>query len=208
MDLSNKINSLHSRIAKERKMLEGLVALRSATTNVDVIKTCEAKMRESNRAIGWFEESLQDLEERLSAENGAVNNLVGSRNRNLPLPPPGAGPSYVGATPSPSQSKVFSNLDFILADSPLNSIKILKKLIFLQFKLTLESQYVLGIDKMAKLYLQDGDKKARIDTQNKRLESSQKIKLLTTALKRYKALDVGFNDADHSQSSPSLSHSY
>ena len=47
-----------------------------------------------------------------------------------------------------------------------------------------------GIDKMAKLYQADGDKKSRADAESKRVESDRKIQLLQTALKRYKTLHI------------------
>lgn len=100
--MSGKIATLHSRIAKERKILEGFQALRAATTNADVIRTCEAKMRESNKTIGWFEDSLREFEDRRNNSFDATRPPgMGSqaverdpRMRNLPLPPPGASPSY------------------------------------------------------------------------------------------------------------------
>lgn len=107
-DLNAKIASLHSRISKERKIMEGFHAMRSATSNQDVIRTCEAKIRESNKTIGWFEDSLRELEGRVSGaafasgDNGRQSNpaLVsggldgGDRmHRQLPPPPPGAAPS-------------------------------------------------------------------------------------------------------------------
>ena len=49
----------------------------------------------------------------------------------------------------------------IKADTPLTSAKISRMLHQLEFKLHVEKQYKEGIDKMAKLYLVDGDKKAR-----------------------------------------------
>jgi hypothetical protein len=88
-------------------MLEGFQAMRSATSNSDVIRTCEAKMRESARTIGWFEESLRELEDRLAAEGQGAQGMQGGsfgmgtadpRMRSLPPPPPGAGPSYVSET--------------------------------------------------------------------------------------------------------------
>jgi hypothetical protein len=106
-DLPLKISSLRARIAKERKMLEGFQAMSSATSNSDVIRTCEAKMRESARTIGWFEESLRELEDRLAAEAQGMQGVqaggfgmgtVDPRMRSLPPPPPGAGPSYVSET--------------------------------------------------------------------------------------------------------------
>jgi len=59
-------------------------------------------------------------------------------------------------------------------------------------------QYKKGIDKMAKLYQADGDKKSKADAESKRFESDKKIQLLESALKRYKNLhiidDVGDDD--------------
>jgi len=68
----------------------------------------------------------------------------------------------------------------------------------LEFKHQVEMQYKKGIDKMAKLYQADGDKKSKADAESKRVESDKKIQLLESALKRYKNLhiidDVGDDD--------------
>jgi len=68
----------------------------------------------------------------------------------------------------------------------------------LEFKHQVEMQYKRGIDKMAKLYQADGDKKSKADAESKRIESDKKIQLLESALKRYKNLhildDVGEDD--------------
>ncbi|GAA6008288.1 hypothetical protein JCM10207_000074 [Rhodosporidiobolus poonsookiae] len=223
-DLGAKVASLHARIAKERKILEGFQAMRNATTNQDVIRTCEAKIRESGRTIGWFEESLRELEGRAAHGRGSFDSSGGraspanSAEKALPGPPPGAAPSYVqpqgyGAQGAHGRVEArdaasaggpggvavyggqkakaqFTNLDLIKADTPLTSAKISRMLHQLEFKLHVERQYKEGIDKMAKLYLVDGDKKARADTENKRVESQQKMSLLNQALRRYKTLDV------------------
>lgn len=65
----------------------------------------------------------------------------------------------------------------------------------LEFKLQVETQYKKGIDKMAKLYQADGDKKSRADAESKKIESERKIQLLQSALKRYKNLHI-LDDAD------------
>lgn len=54
-----------------------------------------------------------------------------------------------------------SRVDLIKSDTPLTTAKISRMLHQLEFKLHVERQYKEGIDKMAKLYLVDGDKKAR-----------------------------------------------
>ncbi|KAM0753436.1 hypothetical protein T439DRAFT_297773 [Meredithblackwellia eburnea MCA 4105] len=209
---AEKIASLQSRILKERKILEGFQALHSATTNTDVKRNCEAKIRETGRTIGWFEESLRELGAR---DTGAPGGGGGTKEeRGLPPPPPGAAPSnwqwgqqhgamdgQGGTMMGPGQQsggggegkaqKVnYTSLDLIKADTPLTSAKISRMLHQLEFKLHVEKQYKEGIDKMSKLYLLDGDKKARADTENKRIESNQKMMLLNQALKRYKTLDI------------------
>jgi hypothetical protein len=60
----------------------------------------------------------------------------------------------------------------------------------LEFKLSVEKQYKEGIEKMAKLYQIEGDRRSRQDAESKRIESNQKIQLLKQALKRYEDLHV------------------
>jgi hypothetical protein len=88
------------------------------------------------------------------------------------------------------KSKAYTNLDLIKADMPHTPTKISKMLHQLEFKLQVEMQYKKGIDKMAKLYQADGDKKSRADAESKKVESEKKIQLLQTALKRYRNLHI------------------
>lgn len=66
----------------------------------------------------------------------------------------------------------------------------------IEFKLSVEKQYKEGIEKMAKLYQLEGDRRSRADAESKRVESTQKIQLLKQALKRYEDLhvDMDFDD--------------
>jgi hypothetical protein len=66
----------------------------------------------------------------------------------------------------------------------------------LEFKLNVEQQYLKGIEKMVQLYQMEGDKKSRADAAGRRVESTQKIKLLKQALKRYEALHIDIENAD------------
>ena len=93
-------------------------------------------------------------------------------------------------------ARAISKLDLIKADTPLTPAKIARMLHQLEFKLQVEMQYRRGIDKMAKLYQAEGDKKSRADAEAKRVESEKKIQILNTALKRYKNLHVIEADAD------------
>ena len=184
--------SLEVRIQKERKMISGFQAMRSATTNPDVIRTCEAKIRESDKTIGWFQDSLNQLHHRLynpiSPQAAAPLNHSAQAGAGAGA---GAGQAESGAAKLSQTS-----LDLIKADTPLTSAKISRMLHQLEFKMHIERQYKEGIDKMGRLYEMDGDKKARADTENKRIESKQKMQLLQLALKRYKQLDVMGNLGD------------
>lgn len=85
-------------------MIEGYQALSSATTNTDVIRSCEAKMRESIKSIGYFEESLREFEARLylsRADTGRVED-ISARMRSLPSPPAGSRNERNNARQSPS----------------------------------------------------------------------------------------------------------
>lgn len=108
-----------------------------------------------------------------------------------------------GAYDSPLDApkpKTYTNLDLIKADTPHTTAKISRMLHQLEFKLQVEMQYKKGIDKMAKLYQQEGDKRSKADAESKRIESERKIQLLQTALKRYKTLHIMDNEEDEDDS--------
>lgn len=65
----------------------------------------------------------------------------------------------------------------------------------LEFKLSVEKQYKAGIEKMVRLYQDEGDRKSRADAEGRRIESNQKIQLLKQALKRYEDLHVNIESA-------------
>lgn len=97
----------------------------------------------------------------------------------------------------------FPLADLVKADTPLTTAKISRMLHQLEFKLQVEMQYKNGIDKMAKLYQADLDKKSRQDLEtrkmeSKRVESDTKIQLLQTALKQYKNLHI-LDDAEEEE---------
>lgn len=66
----------------------------------------------------------------------------------------------------------------------------------LEFKLSVEKQYKAGIEKMVRLYQDEGDRKSRADAEGRRVESNQKIQLLKQALKRYEDLHVDIESSD------------
>lgn len=66
----------------------------------------------------------------------------------------------------------------------------------LEFKLSVEKQYKDGVEKMVRLYQDEGDRRSRADAEGRRIESNQKIQLLRQALKRYEDLHVEDTNAD------------
>lgn len=66
----------------------------------------------------------------------------------------------------------------------------------LEFKLSVEKQYKDGVEKMVRLYQDEGDKRSKADAEGRRIESKQKILLLKQALKRYEDLHVDMESAD------------
>lgn len=64
----------------------------------------------------------------------------------------------------------------------------------LEFKLSVEKQYKEGIEKMVNLYQMEGDRRSKADAEGKRMESAQKIQLLTKSRKRYSDMHIDFEE--------------
>lgn len=117
-------------------------------------------------------------------------------------PVPKARPNYtkLGMSGHPPQSKfkanVYTLLDLIKHDTQYLGPKIQLMLSQLEFKLSVEKQYKAGIEKMVRLYQDEGDRKSRTDAEGRRIESNQKIQLLKQALKRYEDLHVDIESTD------------
>lgn len=56
--------------------------------------------------------------------------------------------------------------------------------------MSVEKQYKDGIEKLVRLYSDEGDRKSRADAEGRRVESNQKIQLLKQALRRYEDLHI------------------
>lgn len=236
-ELDQKIQDVLKRIETERKVLDASRHLRQATSNPDVLRRNDAKIREAERSLSYFEDTLRELQARkklqaqrddpsrsgtspLSPSSATRSGRGTDRDRSLPQVPPTDLDSSGRAAGSPDTSqtllgseegipqvKQYSNLDLIKADTPHTTAKISRMLHQLEFKLQVELQYKKGIDKMAKLYQADGDKKSRADAESKRVESEKKIQLLQSALKRYKNLHILDDVEEDDQQSGEISQS-
>lgn len=85
--------------------------------------------------------------------------------------------------------------DLIKSDTPYSGPRIQLMLSQLEFKLSVEKQYKDGIEKMVRLYQDEGDKRSKADAEGRRIESNQKIQLLKQALKHYEDLHVDMESA-------------
>ncbi|OSX59795.1 hypothetical protein POSPLADRAFT_1172041 [Postia placenta MAD-698-R-SB12] len=199
----------------------------TVTSNPEVRAGTDARIREAERSLSYFEDTLRELQSRKlmqaqrddqsrsgspgPGQGGASYGQRAGRssdNNRAPSSPLPDG-SRRGAqspqspdlrksggslpdddTPGASKPKMYTKLDLIKADTPHTTAKISSMLHELEFKLQVEMQLKKGIDKMAKLFQADGDKRSRADAESKKIESERKIHLLQTALKRYKNLHI------------------
>lgn len=115
-----------------------------------------------------------------------------------PYAPPGP------ADRSPRARPNYSKLDLIKYDTQHLGPRIQLMLSQLEFKLSVEKQYKDGIEKMVKLYQMEKDRKSMADAEGKRIESNQKIQLLTRALRRYEDLHVDVENAADAADDESL----
>ncbi|CAF9914567.1 MAG: Serine/threonine kinase [Heterodermia speciosa] len=120
-----------------------------------------------------------------------------------PFGPPAPGSGMPKSRPN------YTKLDLIKSDTPHLGPRIQLMLSQLEFKLSVEKQYKDGVEKMVKLYQDEGDRKSKADAEGRRIESNQKIQLLKQALKRYEDLHVDMESSadapdDDSLNSPNM----
>ncbi|RVD84468.1 uncharacterized protein DFL_006217 [Arthrobotrys flagrans] len=211
------ISSVHKKIEKERMLITAARSMRQSTDNASVQQRLDSSIRESQSNINYLEGVIRDLQnKRMQNVSSGIDNMSLNSNNayseSPPTPPPknqrdssrepdlvysaapGGGPRPPFAQqPGPGIHKsrpTYSKLDLIKYDSPHLGPRITLMLSQLEFKLSVEKQYKEGIEKMAKLYQMEGDRRSRADADSKRVESNQKIHLLKQALKRYEDLHV------------------
>jgi hypothetical protein len=64
VELDQKIQDVFKRIEKERKFIDASRLIRQATTNPDVLRQNDAKVREAERSLSYFEDTLRELQAR------------------------------------------------------------------------------------------------------------------------------------------------
>ncbi|KAL4080957.1 hypothetical protein J3A83DRAFT_102662 [Scleroderma citrinum] len=127
-ELDQKIQDVHKRIETERKVLDASRLLRQATTNPDVLRRNDAKIREAERSLSYFEDTLRELQARKKAQDlsrsggGQTSPVISSagsratrssdRDRSLPQIPSDQDPSArSGHSPATSMTYVASGAE-------------------------------------------------------------------------------------------------
>ncbi|EMR11268.1 protein kinase C-like protein [Pneumocystis murina B123] len=210
-DILEAINDIHSRIEREKVLIQGAQAMRGQTVNENVQQSLENNIRESQRNITYLEERMRELQ--LRREEYLDGEYNERDDDNPPTPPPKNIPFlenskmmnnfFLSNTENNEKSEVtlkfamplklkpqYTKLDLYKYYTPYTSWKIQTMMQQLESKLMVEKQVKNGFDKLIKLYENENDKKNKNEAEVRKVESEQKIQLLKRALKRYKNLNV------------------
>ena len=169
-------------------MLDKAQQMRQAHMNNFMARSlAETQIREAQRNITFFEETLRDLVERrkrlverdLPKVPGENDDGIDKQNHPIERQSSKRGP----------KSQI-SNFELIKEDCPYTPAKVSLMLHQLDYKLAREQHYKAGIEKMAMLYSAEGDKRSRGETQIKKVESDAKMSILRQALRRYQNLYI------------------
>ncbi|CAI7615537.1 hypothetical protein PCG10_000204 [Penicillium crustosum] len=217
MDGDELIASVFRKIEREKALITAASNMRQSTDNPLVQQRVDANIRDGRKNIAYLEEKMRELQIRQMNQDGGSPGQRGG-----PALPPKDHPGYAGEqgdghypqggsgsmpsgapyadprpyAPIPKARPNYTKLDLIKYDTPYLGPKIQLMLSQLEFKLSVEMQYKAGIEKMVRLYQDEGDRKSRADAEGRRIESNQKIQLLKQALKRYEDLHVDIESAD------------
>ncbi|PIG87154.1 protein kinase C-like protein [Aspergillus arachidicola] len=222
MDGDDLIASVYRKIEREKALITAASNMRQSTNNPLVQQRVDANIRDGRKNIAYLEEKMRELQLRRDGGSPTDKRLPPEPGAG-PAPPPkdygsgydeydasgaypqgGSGSMPTGApfadprpfAPVPKARPNFTKLDLIKYDTPYLGPKIQLMLSQLEFKLSVEKQYKAGIEKMVRLYQDEGDRKSRADAEGRRIESNQKIQLLKQALKRYEDLHVDIESTD------------
>ncbi|KAL4866361.1 hypothetical protein BDV12DRAFT_173116 [Aspergillus spectabilis] len=234
MDGDELIASVYRKIEREKALIAAASNMRQSTDNPLVQQRVDANIRDGRKNIAYLEEKMKELQLRQMEREGGgspTDKRLPPNPDDGPAPPPkdysgygdsaqypqpGSGTMPSGApfkdprpfAPVPKARPNYTKLDLIKYDTQYLGPKIQLMLSQLEFKLSVEKQYKAGIEKMVRLYQDEGDRKSRADAEGRRIESNQKIQLLKQALKRYEDLHVDIESADtaddESLSAPNL----
>ncbi|GMF77855.1 unnamed protein product [Aspergillus oryzae] len=222
MDGDDLIASVYRKIEREKALITAASNMRQSTNNPLVQQRVDANIRDGRKNIAYLEEKMRELQLRRDGGSPTDKRLPPEPGAG-PAPPPkdygtgydeydasgaypqgGSGSMPTGApfadprpfAPVPKARPNFTKLGMLYLSLGTDRGLIQLMLSQLEFKLSVEKQYKAGIEKMVRLYQDEGDRKSRADAEGRRIESNQKIQLLKQALKRYEDLHVDIESTD------------
>ncbi|RMZ85554.1 hypothetical protein DV737_g577, partial [Chaetothyriales sp. CBS 132003] len=192
-DTDNAIAEVYRKIEREKALINAASHMRQSTSNAAVQARVDSNIRDSvggptppPKDSRWYGGGPERGDYAGPSPDGYGQGSAGTL---APRAPYGGPRPY--NQPLHKARPNFSKLDLIKYDTPYLGPKIQLMLSQLEFKLSVEKQYKAGIEKMVRLYQDEGDRKSRSDAEGRRIESNQKVQLLKQALKKYTDLHVG-----------------
>ncbi|KAI9364117.1 hypothetical protein BD770DRAFT_175436 [Pilaira anomala] len=193
------ISELEAKIEHSRTMRDKFIQMRPLLKDRNVISDCETQIKEYQKYIDYFTEELHRLEaKQQDSDSGSEQSPVIQQHQlHVHSEHPPRTSSMVSTNPtaivSTSSKKKYSNLDLLMSETPYNKPKVSLKLHELEYKLDVEKTVLKGIRGMVDVLERtpSTDRKSRQDVQDKMLESTEKLGLLNSALRKYKSLYIG-----------------
>ncbi|KAI8087376.1 hypothetical protein BDF21DRAFT_358843 [Thamnidium elegans] len=201
------ISELEAKIEHSRTMRDKFIQMRPLLKDRNVISDCETQIKEYQKYIDYFTEELHRLEAKQhdnASDSGSESKqspIIQQRHLQSEHPPRSSSMAttsnsaitMVASQTSKDCKKKYSNLDLLMSETPYNKPKVSLKLHELEYKLDVEKTVLKGIRGMVDVLERtpSTDRKSRQDVQDKMLESTEKLGLLNSALRKYKSLYIG-----------------
>ncbi|KAG2233150.1 hypothetical protein INT48_001643 [Thamnidium elegans] len=193
------ISELEAKIEHSRTMRDKFIQMRPLLKDRNVISDCETQIKEYQKYIDYFTEELHRLEAKQhdnASDSGSESKqspIIQQRHLQSEHPPRS---SSMATTSNSAITMVASQTskDYLLmSETPYNKPKVSLKLHELEYKLDVEKTVLKGIRGMVDVLERtpSTDRKSRQDVQDKMLESTEKLGLLNSALRKYKSLYIG-----------------
>ncbi|KAI8370731.1 kinase-like domain-containing protein [Radiomyces spectabilis] len=184
---------------------EELQRLKSKEHRLSVPKQGSSKPTDGAEPVG-----LEDGQSRTSSMNtpslsaaSQISQLLTTNPRTPDDAQPRANSLYAPHSFSdlPIEKKKYINLDLLKADTPINRAKVSLKLHDLEYKVDVERKVQAGIKNLSQTLEHTNstaaaDKKRKIELQEKKCESKEKMALLNAAVRKYKNLYIGEEDME------------
>ncbi|KAF7722694.1 Serine/threonine kinase [Apophysomyces ossiformis] len=126
-----------------------------------------------------------------------ISNLTSTRSQDTSSP---TSPRTDDMKPGgSSEKKMYTNLDLLKAETPINRAKVSLKLHELEYKVDVEKKVQVGIRNLALTLERSGSSKRKQEIQEMQAESDEKMALLNSAVRKYKTLYIGEEEDENEE---------